>query len=249
MRIFHPSLVRSYKAESEPCRVSECCAWCTTASRDNGKVGGLSSIAAPPSIRRRVFNIGSHNGFSLVELMIVVTLAGLILVFGAPSFQASLERNRLQSGANTVASALSFARSEAVIRGAPVSICPTVDTTACSGSNWETGWLVFVDDGDGGGTPADGTQNGSERLLRIGEASPQRVTVRTVNFPTATSITFEDDGRILQDIRGTVTVCDDRGADEARGFVVQVSGQVRRAVDGDGDGVREDDSGTALACP
>lgn len=205
-------------------------------------------MAAPPSLRRSS-SLGSQKGFSLIELMTVVTLAGLILVFGAPSFQASLERNRLQSGTNSIASALSYARSEAVIRGAPVSLCPTIDTTACSGSNWEEGWLIFVDDGEGGGTATDGTRTGSERLLRIGEGSPQRVTVRTVNFPTTTSITFEDDGRILQDTDGTVVVCDDRGADEARGIVVQVSGQGRLAFDNDGDGVLEDNAGTALSCP
>ncbi|MEM6484847.1 MAG: GspH/FimT family pseudopilin [Pseudomonadota bacterium] len=235
-------------AISDLIRVPGHSARCTADSRSVGRVVGLSHHGAP-SLARRAYARGSHRGFSLIELMMVVTLAGLILVFGAPSFQASLERNRLQSGASTVASALSFARSEAVIRGAPVSICPTVDTTACSGSNWETGWLIFVDDGDGGGAPADGTQNGSERLLRIGEASPPGVTVRTVNFAAGTSITFEDDGRILQDIQGTITVCDARGANEARGFVVQISGQTRRAVDGDADGVREDHTDTALACP
>ncbi|WOJ96492.1 GspH/FimT family pseudopilin [Congregibacter brevis] len=191
-----------------------------------------------------------QSGFTLIELMMVLVLIAVLLGVGGPSFQSSLQRNRLQSAVNTVATALSFARAEAVIRSQPVSICPTIDTSSCSGSNWETGWLIFVDNNEGGGGAAsDGTLNGGEELLRIGEPAPQGVTVRTVNFPSTAAIVFTDSGRVLQNISGTVTVCDERGVNEARALVVEVSGQARRAVDTDGNGVVEDDTVTAVTCP
>ena len=195
-----------------------------------------------PSLRRA-------SGFSLLELMMVLVMAAIILGIGAPSFQASLQRNRLPSPVSDVATSLSFARAEAVIRSQPVALCPTVDTASCSGSNWETGWLLFVDNGAGGGSPLDGTLNGAEELLRIGNSAPAGVTVRTVNFPANTNIVFQDNGRTLQNTAGTVVICDARGASTARGIIVEVSGQGRRTVDLDANGVDEDNVNTPLACP
>jgi prepilin-type N-terminal cleavage/methylation domain-containing protein len=139
-----------------------------------------SDSRLPPrcaDVRRRA------AGFTLLELMMVLVLAAILLGVGGPSFQDSLQRNRQQSTFNRVASAMSLARSEAVIRSQPVSVCPTTDNASCGGSNWETGWLIFVDNGEGtGGAALDGTLNGTEELLRIGEPAPAGVTIRTVNL-------------------------------------------------------------------
>lgn len=192
-----------------------------------------------------------QRGFTLIELMMVLVLVAMLLAVGGPSFQGSLQRNRLQTTLSDVASALSFARSEAVIRSEPIGICATTDTASCGGSSWETGFLIFVDNGVGaGGAPSDGTLNGNEELLRIGDPAPAGVTVRTLNFPAATSVVFqEDNGRVLQNVGGTFTVCDARGAASARGIILAVSGQGRLAVDTDANGVSEDNAGSSLACP
>jgi type IV fimbrial biogenesis protein FimT len=182
--------------------------------------------------------------------MMVLVLLAILLGVAGPSFQDSLQRNRLQTAVNGVGTALAFARAEAAIRTQPVALCPTIDTASCSGSNWETGWLIFVDNGEGtGGAALDGTLNGSEELLRIGEPAPDGITIRTVNFPSTGNIVFQEDGRVLQNVRGTVTVCDARGVNEARAIILEVSGQGRRAVDTDANGVNEDNAGSPLVCP
>lgn len=216
---------------------------------------GFYRLFSTPLAESRVVEAGAQlpaaqAGFTLIELMMVLVLVAVLLGVGGPSFQSSLQRNRMQTTVNSVATALSFARAEAVIRSEPVAICPTVDTASCSGSNWETGFLIFVDNGAGGGGAAsDGTLNGAEELLRIGEPAGQGVTVRTANFPSTANIVFQDSGRVLQNISGTVTVCDARGANDARALIVEVSGQARRAVDTDANGVVEDDTVTSVACP
>ena len=191
----------------------------------------------------------AQAGFTLIELMMVLVLVAILLGVAGPSFQDSLQRNRMLSTVNEMSSAMSFARAEAVIRTQPTALCATTEAAACAGANWETGYLIFVDNGEGGGTAQDGTLNGAEELLRIGDPAPVGVTVRTVNFPSNANIVFQDSGRVLQNITGTVTVCDARGANEARGIIVEVSGQGRRAVDTDANGVAEDDNGTSLVCP
>lgn len=191
-----------------------------------------------------------QGGFTLIELMIVLVLAAILLGVAGPSFQDSIQRNRLQSTVNEMAGVLSFARAEAVIRTRAVSICPTTNLTSCGGANWEVGYLVFVDDGDGtGGAAADGALNGAEEILRIGEPAPAGVTVRTLGFASLGNVVFQRDGRVQQNLRGTFTICDGRGANESRGLIVEVSGQTRLAVDQDNNGSLEDHTNTALVCP
>lgn len=93
-----------------------------------------------------------RRGFTLMELLLVLTLAALVLAFGAPSFREFRRNARLTGIANDLLTSLQLARTTAIERQVPVSICPTVNPRAaeplCSGGTF-TGWIVFVDpDGD-----------------------------------------------------------------------------------------------------
>lgn len=190
------------------------------------------------------------DGFTLIELMMVLVLLAILLGVGGTSFRDAVQRNRLQSTLSEMAAAMSFARGEAVVRTQPVSLCPTTDNITCGGAAWETGYLIFVDDGTGaGGAAGDGARSAGEELLRIGEPAGDGVSVRSLGFSSINNMIFQADGRIQQNLRGTLTICDARGADEARGLVVEVSGQARLAVDTDGNDTLEDHTTTALVCP
>ncbi|MFT7286846.1 MAG: type IV fimbrial biogenesis protein FimT [Halieaceae bacterium] len=192
-----------------------------------------------------------QGGFTLLELMMVLVLVAVLFGVGAPSFQNSLQRNRFSSAYNEMFSILRVARAEAITRVRPVALCPSVNLVSCSGSAWEAGALVFVDDGAGSGTARDGQLGGGEELLRIVDRAPQNVTVRSVNFSSTQAIVFLDDGTPLQGVDGTLTVCDARGAAVARGIVLSATGQVRRSGDlgDDGNDVHEDDDENDLVCP
>ncbi|WP_296809824.1 GspH/FimT family pseudopilin [Thiocapsa sp.] len=89
---------------------------------------------------------GAPGGFTLVELMGVVAVAAIVLTLGVPSFFTLIQNNRAATQVNELVMALSLARSEAVKRGVPVSMCPSKDQSKCSGGkDWQVGWLVFVD--------------------------------------------------------------------------------------------------------
>jgi type IV fimbrial biogenesis protein FimT len=55
-------------------------------------------------------------GFTMVEMMIVVVLAGVLLAIATPSFRDMLERRRLEGQANELVTDLAYAKSEAVAR-------------------------------------------------------------------------------------------------------------------------------------
>ncbi len=82
-----------------------------------------------------------HAGFTLIELMVTVSVLAILLGIGVPSFRAMIEGNRITTVANDLVSGLQFARSEAVKRGANVTLCSTNDQSTCSGT-WVEGWVA-----------------------------------------------------------------------------------------------------------
>lgn len=90
---------------------------------------------------------GPASGLTLIELMIVLVVLAVTLSLGAPLFQNLLHSNRLRAEASRFLGAINLARSEAVMRNQPVSICPsamaTTGTASCTGT-YAGGWIVFA---------------------------------------------------------------------------------------------------------
>lgn len=90
----------------------------------------------------------TNAGFTLVELLMVVMIAGIVLTLGVPSFQESIRNNRLTVHANELIGAFNLARSEAIKRRASVEVCASADQSTCNGSSWAGGWIVRDQNGD-----------------------------------------------------------------------------------------------------
>jgi type IV fimbrial biogenesis protein FimT len=84
------------------------------------------------------------TGFTLLELLVTLTVASILLSVAVPGFVDVIRNNRAAANANELLTALSIARSEAIKRGARVSMCRSANGTACGGT-WSDGWIVFVD--------------------------------------------------------------------------------------------------------
>ena len=83
-----------------------------------------------------------HKGFSLVELMMVLVLAGILLSVAAPAYQALIQRQQLRTAVNELVAAIDLTRSQAMALGSRVLLVP-LDP---AGADWAQGWAVFVDD-------------------------------------------------------------------------------------------------------
>ncbi|HSI53572.1 MAG: GspH/FimT family pseudopilin [Ramlibacter sp.] len=77
-----------------------------------------------------------HGGFTLIELMVTLTILGIMMGVGIPSFRNFIAAQRVKSAAYDMTAALIFARSEAIKRNASITVAPT------SGTNWAGGWTV-----------------------------------------------------------------------------------------------------------
>lgn len=63
-----------------------------------------------------------ERGFTVIELMTVLVIAGVLLALAIPSFRELLARNRVEGIAGELATDLQYARSEAVSRNANVGL-------------------------------------------------------------------------------------------------------------------------------
>lgn len=73
-----------------------------------------------------------QGGFSIVELFIALTIAGILLALGAPSLSGYIQNARLGSTAKSFYNGLALARSEAIRLNQPVEFALT-NTAIASG--------------------------------------------------------------------------------------------------------------------
>ncbi|NKB64778.1 MAG: prepilin-type N-terminal cleavage/methylation domain-containing protein [Gammaproteobacteria bacterium] len=104
-----------------------------------------------PVIRKTstALNSGFDNidhGFSILELLLTLTLIGIALSMALPGFNHLTTELRASTSANLLKSSIKFARSEAITRRVSVRLCPSQNGRDCNLSNqWEKGWIVYLD--------------------------------------------------------------------------------------------------------
>jgi type IV fimbrial biogenesis protein FimT len=100
---------------------------------------------------RFVLRAGTTRGFTLVELMVGITIVGIAIAMGMPGFTTYLQGSKLANSAHSYLSGLQLARAEAIRRNVPVQfiltsdpITPTIQNTAvlnAAGQNWVVRFL------------------------------------------------------------------------------------------------------------
>lgn len=81
------------------------------------------------------------RGFTLIELMITLTILGILLALAAPGFATFIAEQRLKNASFELQGALMLARNGAMTRG----LAPTVSvwvSSKNSGMDWSSGWTV-----------------------------------------------------------------------------------------------------------
>jgi type IV fimbrial biogenesis protein FimT len=85
-----------------------------------------------------------QGGFTLIELVVSVTILVILAWVAVPSINSAMLGNRLASYANDFVASAQFARSEALKRNAPVILCRSSDGAACAADgDWTQGWIVM----------------------------------------------------------------------------------------------------------
>lgn len=168
---------------------------------------------------------GKLTGFTLIELMVTITVAAILLGIAVPNFNVFLQNNRLAAQTNELIGMLNFARSEAVKRAAIVRVCSRLNDTSCAGTqNWDAGYLAFLDP-DNNGLP-----DVADDVLRIRGPMEGNNTLRA----TRDDIVFQANG-FSSGSNATFRICDARGTASGRAVVINNQGRTRAStVPGEG---------------
>jgi len=161
---------------------------------------------------------GSVSGFSLIELMATLMVAGILLAVGVPSFNQFMANSRMAAATNDLVSALYAARTEAIKRNQAVTLCPSTDGATCAAAgDLKAGWIAFVDCttalGAGPCLPT-GTVDGADTVLLAHGGLPASVTF--LPTPGARLVSFNANGSRATLVGGQAVItdmqlCDDRG--------------------------------------
>jgi len=161
-----------------------------------------------------------QRGFNLLELMVSVLVMGIVLGLGVPSFMQFQRNNAMTSITNDLISSIYLARTEAVKRQVPVTMCASANATdpaPTCGVGPSTGFIVFVDDANpaiNAATDGNAIVDPGEVVLLQHAAPGGTITISSDSIYLA----YGPNGFVVQTAPGqaqdslqSLLVCDDRG--------------------------------------
>jgi type IV fimbrial biogenesis protein FimT len=150
-------------------------------------------------------------GFTVVELMVTLSLAAILTAVAVPAFNQIATTNRLAAQTNELISIITFTRSEAISKNNRFVLCraATAVAAACAGStaNWNH-WII---------------RNAAGGIVRRGTIGNGGDAVVVSSTLSADAVTFDSDGLALtggemvntaDDDAHYFRVCSDRQTDQ-----------------------------------
>lgn len=158
-----------------------------------------------------------RNGFTLIELMIVLSIASILTFQIVPSFARLIQSMRISTAVSNMERTLRIARSAALLRREPIRICPSEDGYWCSNNNdWSTGWITYVD------RNGEATRNPEDNI--IATQGPYKQV--SIYYNRGSRVSVNALGRITRS--GTIRICDRKYPDNSVNLVMIHSARLRR---------------------
>lgn len=181
----------------------------------------------------------SDLGFTLVELLICLTIAALLFAAALPATQDWVSSHQRRTAAHDLLAFFAYSRQQAIQHGNIITVCPLDDTGAC-GRDWNTEISMFTD-------PFNSRKLAQEqRPLRI--LPPPKYGSLRVRSLSSSYFQYRPDGRMHSNL-GNVTWCPDSGdRQKAAHLIISRGGRIRLSKDHDNDGIPERSDGSPVEC-
>lgn len=166
-----------------------------------------------------------QKGFTLLELMVTISIVGIVAAIALWDSSDLLENDRAESYLQELKRSISFARAKATSSDAIVVVCSgaTANIESNTAMNCSNGWdqgtvFVFFDsDQNGSYNPANG-----DTTLRVLQEIPK---TSKLSFSGNNALIFDTSGMITSD-SGTFTFCPSGANDNNKALQVFKSGTV-----------------------
>ncbi|MEM1435582.1 MAG: GspH/FimT family pseudopilin [Pseudomonadota bacterium] len=156
------------------------------------------------------------GGFTIIELMVTLAIAGVLIGFALPAFNGFINQRQITATVNDFVLAMNYARSEAARLGGAVTV--QAITAADTDNEWGPGFCVVQ------GTPGncDGTT-----LRRFGDGYPDGAINGLDTLDGIAAFTFNSRGLMTAGAAGAMSVCaTDTDTDPGRTLTVTAIGRV-----------------------
>lgn len=182
-----------------------------------------------------------EKAFSLLELLVCISILGILLSLSAPSLTAFAEKTMTTQSAKRFQHAISLARATAITRNTIMTFCKSDNGLQCQGQ-WQQGSIVFADNNGNGKVDEE-----DNIILRLNPET-NRVTILWRAFQNKPHLQINPRGT-TQYQNGNFTFCPfNKDLHLAHQLIVNTAGRVRVAIDRDGDGIKERSDGSPLRC-
>ncbi|MCU7940182.1 MAG: GspH/FimT family protein [gamma proteobacterium symbiont of Bathyaustriella thionipta] len=166
------------------------------------------------------YQIKQFHGFTLIELIITITIAGILFSLAIPSFSHMLAHNQQTSVLHTLFKHLNVARNEAINTNHHVLLCKSVDGKHCiTQSSWDDGWLIFTDNDN------NKKVNDEERVIYSQQSLPSHIFLDYRGFGSNNYFRYYPDGH--GSANGTFTLCNHSNEKLAQSIIISRTGRVR----------------------
>ena len=179
------------------------------------------------------------RGYTLVDLVIVVAIAGVVLGAGVPGWQSFVRRNTMAATLNSFHRYLRLARDTAITEDQQAVICASADKKRCQrAATWGDGWIVFLDPNhDRSCNDADGDTHCDKdggRIVAVHGRLDGGVRILG-NHNVAWRVRYKASG-MSPFANGTFILCDRNGRIGKHDLVLSNSGRARIGYPGPGTG-------------
>jgi type IV fimbrial biogenesis protein FimT len=200
-------------------------------------------------------NTQKQLGFNLIEVLVTLSVVGILATIGLPNLNGFLLNNKLTSRTNKLVSTFNFTRGEAIMQNTPIHITAITAEDAVTTDNWGKGWTIWVDKNgnkaldDTNTTPPESSEEGEiptpvipENLHDVKLSGTTTIKLENDDFSTISltdislaqvendliprTLSYRGDGTLAVTQPIQFHICDNRIGEKGRTIEIRPTGRV-----------------------
>jgi len=181
-----------------------------------------------------------NAAFTLIELLLTLSIAWILLGVALPSFDDMLERKKVSANVQRLVKTLQLSRLTAINDNVKVTVCPIENGLECT-RNWSTGYMAFIDHN------GDRQFNNDDSVLYQFLSEDEEATLKLRAFGHRNSLQWLATG-ITNHQNGSFELCYGSEEDKSRALFLTKAGRIRFSKDTNGDNIHENSNGGRIRC-